>query len=475
MGQLHLLVQAAFLEIARTSITDNRYVVELERNEKVDRDRVRDLVIDIGSSQEQAQYLLDRLYATGRTTIVAGPWSGCEEAAKLFDELGMQTRIRPLQDKPPLRCRHGKMDRFGQVCCDANCWYCVPINEGCPFNDLATFTSEQSPEWAEVNEYYSAVAQACCGDMMVRSCNSEDGPSPCVDSLLTPYTEPARASVKPGTHCQLPRPVFLNESDCAVFTSEKECRNARRKRYWLASFPGSGNTWLRKLLETATGIVTGSVYYDDHLRATEFLGEGVNRSSLVLGVKTHAPIRGLFTDLAIPSDGQALLLIRNPLQAAKSYTSFILSGEEHDRQIREDLMNARFDSWLGLLLNVWRSHTQFYVRSFNRSKLLIKFEDFAADPSETVLRRILPWMGIDPAAAGLKERLMCMTDALKQDWSKGKGIRRLASYRPMDGMVCRTTEGAQELVASWLLDVLSSRRASWTFHNAEVISKWVSG
>ena len=30
----------------------------------------------------------------------------------------------------------------------------------------------------------------------------------------------------------------------------------------LASFPGSGNTWVRYLIERATGIYTGS-YYDD--------------------------------------------------------------------------------------------------------------------------------------------------------------------------------------------------------------------
>ena len=30
----------------------------------------------------------------------------------------------------------------------------------------------------------------------------------------------------------------------------------------LASFPGSGNTWLRFLIESATGVFTGSRYKD---------------------------------------------------------------------------------------------------------------------------------------------------------------------------------------------------------------------
>ena len=30
----------------------------------------------------------------------------------------------------------------------------------------------------------------------------------------------------------------------------------------LASFPGSGNSWVRQLLESATGIYTGALYCD---------------------------------------------------------------------------------------------------------------------------------------------------------------------------------------------------------------------
>ena len=40
----------------------------------------------------------------------------------------------------------------------------------------------------------------------------------------------------------------------------------------LASFPGSGNTWLRYLLQQATGIVTGSIYMDNELYKHGFPG-----------------------------------------------------------------------------------------------------------------------------------------------------------------------------------------------------------
>ena len=41
----------------------------------------------------------------------------------------------------------------------------------------------------------------------------------------------------------------------------------------LQSFPGSGNTWMRSSIESAFGFYTGSVYLDQYLFNTGFLGE----------------------------------------------------------------------------------------------------------------------------------------------------------------------------------------------------------
>ena len=68
-----------------------------------------------------------------------------------------------------------------------------------------------------------------------------------------------------------------------------ECRlmdGKKRGRYALVSLPGSGNTWVRGLLEKATGVCTGSMWCDPSLRAKHFCTEGV-RSTSVLIVKNH--------------------------------------------------------------------------------------------------------------------------------------------------------------------------------------------
>ena len=46
----------------------------------------------------------------------------------------------------------------------------------------------------------------------------------------------------------------------------------RHNKTALASFPGSGNTWLRYLLQQVTGIFTGSVYDDLYLKNNGFPG-----------------------------------------------------------------------------------------------------------------------------------------------------------------------------------------------------------
>ena len=54
----------------------------------------------------------------------------------------------------------------------------------------------------------------------------------------------------------------------------------------LASFPGSGNTWVRLLVQQMSGIWTGSIYSDGDLRANGFPGEH-KTGDRVMVVKTH--------------------------------------------------------------------------------------------------------------------------------------------------------------------------------------------
>lgn len=91
-----------------------------------------------------------------------------------------------------------------------------------------------------------------------------------------------------------------------------------RRAVALASPEGSGNTWLRGLLEKATGVCTGFCCCDTETRARGFVGEGI-MSGKVLVVKTHIDFPqwiGQVKKLKWEgSYGSAILLIRNPAKA----------------------------------------------------------------------------------------------------------------------------------------------------------------
>ena len=87
----------------------------------------------------------------------------------------------------------------------------------------------------------------------------------------------------------------------------------------LVSYPGSGNSWVRQLLEASTGIYTGAVYCDLAYVAAGMIGEFIDTRN-VLAVKTHStPLTNLLAQY-----DKAIYIIRNPFNA-------ILA--EHSRQL----------------------------------------------------------------------------------------------------------------------------------------------
>ena len=89
----------------------------------------------------------------------------------------------------------------------------------------------------------------------------------------------------------------------------------------LASSRGSGSTWIRWLLQQATGYCTGSIYCDGELRTHGFPGENI-RSGSVLVTNTHKifPKVSLSTDPLCrvhcsASFTKAILVVRDPFMA----------------------------------------------------------------------------------------------------------------------------------------------------------------
>lgn len=88
-------------------------------------------------------------------------------------------------------------------------------------------------------------------------------------------------------------------------------RSATPRGAILASFPGSGNTWSRMLVEYATGVLTGSIYDDDELKRS-LPAEGNRNTSQVLLVKAHVMPKQYLT---MVTANKIVLVSRHPFSA----------------------------------------------------------------------------------------------------------------------------------------------------------------
>ena len=133
-----------------------------------------------------------------------------------------------------------------------------------------------------------------------------------------------------------------NDHQTLSCISQKNCGKARcyeRLRFLnrtkpitaLVSFPGSGNTWMRYLIEQATGVFTGSVYCDKGLKVVH-PGEHIT-SANVMVVKTH---QAEATLVPVSQEmfghthfNQAILILRNPFDALVSEANRRWGGYGH--------------------------------------------------------------------------------------------------------------------------------------------------
>ena len=117
-----------------------------------------------------------------------------------------------------------------------------------------------------------------------------------------------------------------------VIPSHQHCKNMSFKNsgplVTLSSFPGSGNSWVRQLLESATGIYTGALWCDQAYVNCGMIGEFV-QSNNVIAVKVHY-LTPLATKKKLNND-KSIYIVRSPFGA-------ILA--EHTRSTLESKRNA---------------------------------------------------------------------------------------------------------------------------------------
>ena len=108
------------------------------------------------------------------------------------------------------------------------------------------------------------------------------------------------------------------ESPISLPPSHQHCKKMSFKNSGavvaLISYPGSGNSWVRQLLESATGIYTGAVYCDPAYVKAGMIGEYVMTNN-VIAVKVHYDP---YSVKKLLNNDKAIYVVRSPFGAILS-------------------------------------------------------------------------------------------------------------------------------------------------------------
>jgi len=158
----------------------------------------------------------------------------------------------------------------------------------------------------------------------------------------------------------------------------------------LVSYPRSGNSLLRSLLEASTGVLTGSDALPEarlsrQLQQAGLRGEGVCDHRVWL-VKSHWPERRGASAFAAHA---AILVVRSPFDCIDSYFNMVLTAS-HNASVPDGDYERLRPGWAAHVRReaaVWSAFHQHWLRA-KVPLLAVRYEDLTASPAhrEATLR-----------------------------------------------------------------------------------------
>jgi len=156
----------------------------------------------------------------------------------------------------------------------------------------------------------------------------------------------------------------------------------------LASFPGSGNSWIRHVLQQGTRVATGAMYNDESLK-TRFPAEGV-RDGSVLVIKTHFPCKGCWSKartgrpVPVARTGDptmasgALYVIRSPFDALVAEFNRRSAGLNHTGSVpRSAFQGPEWDAFVSNYISGWVTNVEFWLHAHQAGR---SYRDARARP-----------------------------------------------------------------------------------------------
>lgn len=229
---------------------------------------------------------------------------------------------------------------------------------------------------------------------------------------------------------------------------------------WIASFPKSGNTWVRVFLHNLVRTLNGetgeqdindmsrfSTWDLDKRRYTKVLGfepDNATHAKEIAGarhavhqgiadsadglvfIKTH---NGLFMDhghstVNFAVTAGAIYIVRNPLDVAISYAHHM--GATIDRAIAAmALIDARTEGKEGTVYEItgsWTQHVQSWTHAPHRALHIVRYEDMLANPGKA-FASLAEHLLLKPSRRQLARAIERSSLAKLQEQEKAKGFR----------------------------------------------------
>lgn len=194
---------------------------------------------------------------------------------------------------------------------------------------------------------------------------------------------------------------------------------AKRPVIALVSFPGSGNTWLRYLLQQATGIITGSIYEDHALIVDGLIGETVSNNSVSV-VKTHE-----WGDNVHERFDKAILLIRAAGPAIQSEFNWKKAGHFGHASMPQ-YQNS--DEWLKFVHDEsieWRNINMDWLVNYGKPLHIVLYNDMLTDVAN-VMRTVINFIELPVSSSNFQ----CMLRRKHGIFKRKKITRNFDPYPP---------------------------------------------
>ncbi|XP_057367444.2 sialate:O-sulfotransferase 1-like [Daphnia carinata] len=184
---------------------------------------------------------------------------------------------------------------------------------------------------------------------------------------------------------------WIDDATCRHF-SVQFAKNKSFPKWALTSFPGSGVTWTRQLIEGVTGIYTGTVYgtIEPPIIDGDHHGNEAEREcGCTILIKDHGyPESHAYMGTNRPYENRGILILRNPFDALFTYGHYLWSGNDQTGTASPNVFNGtNWDDHVSYVADEWAEHADRWIQYIQEGTVI--FYERLLQDTENELRRLL--------------------------------------------------------------------------------------